>query len=85
MPQVLQDIKDELDARIGQTITVVAQAGRKKTTTRTGTLVETYNSLFVVELDEAEDTFDRVSYSYTDVYTHHIEVEYDVATASQTA
>lgn len=85
MPQVLQDIKDALDTHIGDKITVIAQAGRKKTIERTGTLVETYNSLFVLELDEAEDTFDRVSYSYTDILTNHIQVEYLENASTQTA
>jgi uncharacterized protein Veg len=76
MPQLLQDIKDDLDSRIGTQITVVAQAGRKKTITRTGTLVETYPSLFIIELNEKEGSFERVSFSYTDVLTKHIEVSY---------
>ncbi|KGO32315.1 Veg family protein [Oenococcus alcoholitolerans] len=76
MPEVLQNIKSGLDERIGSKITVIAQAGRKKTTTRKGVLVETYPSLFVVELDKAEGTFERVSYSYTDVLTKNIDINF---------
>ncbi|MDN6900611.1 hypothetical protein DLJ48_01965 [Oenococcus sicerae] len=76
MPEVLQNIKDNLDEKLGSPITVIAQAGRKKTTTRQGVLVETYPSLFVVELDQAEGTFERVSYSYTDILTKNIDVNF---------
>ncbi|PDH86383.1 hypothetical protein AO464_01830 [Oenococcus oeni] len=76
MPEALQNIKDNLDEKIGSPITVIAQAGRKKTTTRKGVLIETYPSLFVVELDKAEGTFERVSYSYTDILTKNIDVNF---------
>ncbi|WP_180369464.1 Veg family protein, partial [Oenococcus oeni] len=36
----------------------------------------TYPSLFVVELDKAEGTFERVSYSYTDILTKNIDVNF---------
>ena len=76
MPQVLQDIKDEIDVHIGQQVTVSAQVGRKKVERREGTIVESYNSLFVLELNEAEGSFERVSYSFTDILTSHIELEF---------
>jgi uncharacterized protein Veg len=76
MPHSLQKIKDDLDARIGDTITVVSNTGRKKVTERQGVLRETYPSLFIVELDDATN-FDRVSYSYTDVLTHNIDISFD--------
>ncbi|EHN58231.1 Veg family protein [Oenococcus kitaharae] len=76
MPEVLQNIKDDLDSKIGSQITVIAQAGRKKTTTRKGVLLETYPSLFVVQLDKAEGTFERVSYSYTDILTKNIDINF---------
>lgn len=69
----LEDIKLRLDAHIGETVTVVSQAGRKKFTERSGILRSTFPSLFVVELDEEAD-FERASYSYTDVLTNNVEV-----------
>lgn len=75
MPSSLQDIKDELDARVGETVKVISNTGRKKVTERSGVLRETYPSLFIVELDETTN-FDRVSYSYTDILTHNIAVTF---------
>ncbi|CAK1223257.1 Veg family protein [Fructobacillus evanidus] len=71
----LEDIKSRLDAHIGETVTVVSQAGRKKFTERSGILRSTFPSLFVVELDE-EAEFERASYSYTDVLTNNVDITF---------
>lgn len=75
MPSSLQDIKTELDAHVGEEVTVVAQAGRKKITKRSGVLRSTFPSLFVVELDENAN-FERASYSYTDILTNNINITF---------
>ena len=75
MPSSLQDIKTKLDAHVGEEVTVVAQAGRKKITERSGVLRSTFPSLFVVELDE-DANFERASYSYTDVLTNNIDITF---------
>lgn len=61
MPITLASIKRKLDGKIGENLTVVAQAGRKKVTRRRGTLKETYPAIFVVDLDQDENAFERVS------------------------
>ncbi|MFC6316156.1 Veg family protein [Lapidilactobacillus achengensis] len=77
MPMSLSSIKHQLDDHIGQRLTVVAQAGRKKITRRHGTLKETYPAVFIVDLNQDENSFERVSYSYTDLLTRSIEIEFD--------
>lgn len=77
MPTSLANIKNKLDDRIGEKLMVIAQAGRKKTTERHGILRETYPAVFVVDLDQDENSFERVSYSYTDILTKNIEVDFD--------
>ncbi|MBS9337787.1 Veg family protein [Fructobacillus parabroussonetiae] len=71
----LEEIKSRLDAHIGETVTVVSQAGRKKYTKRSGILRSTFPSLFVVELDE-EAQFKQASYSYADVLTKNVDVDF---------
>lgn len=78
MPTTLATIKDNLDHRIGEELMVVAQAGRKKTTERHGVLKETYPAVFVVDLDQDENSFERVSYSYTDILTKNIEIDFEM-------
>lgn len=77
MPITLASIKQQLDAKIGENLTVVAQAGRKKVIRRKGTLKETYPAVFVVALDQQENSFERVSYSYADLLTKSIQITFD--------
>lgn len=79
MPITIASIKHQLDDHLGQSLTVVAQAGRKKVTRRKGTLRETFPAVFVVELDQDENNFERVSYSYTDLLTKTIQLEFEEA------
>ncbi len=74
MAKTLIDIKRALDANVGKRITVKANSGRRKMTERSGLLEKTYPSVFTVKLDEQQNAFERVSYSYTDVLTETIEL-----------
>ncbi|MEG1502782.1 Veg family protein [Enterococcus sp. 22-H-5-01] len=76
MPTTLATIKKNLEDRIGTPIMLVAQTGRKRQTQRKGILTETYPSVFVVDLDQEENSFERVSYSYSDVLTRTVEIEF---------
>lgn len=76
MPKEISAIKDFLDNRLGETITVTVQMGRKKKKERKGILKETYRSIFVVNLDQDENDFDCVSYSYRDILTNTIEIDF---------
>ncbi|EHR37260.1 Veg family protein [Facklamia languida] len=75
MPKDLVAIKSMLDERVGEEIIVTVQMGRKKKRERRGTLAETYRSIFVVDLKE-EDNIDRISFSYRDVLTNSVEIEF---------
>ena len=66
VPTSINTIKEKLDSHLGDTLTVVAQAGRKKVTRRRGVLKETFPAVFVVDLDQDQNNFKHVSYSYTD-------------------
>ena len=75
MPKDLVAIKSMLDERVGEEIIVTVQMGRKKKRERRVTLAETYRSIFVVDLKE-EDNIDRISFSYRDVLTNSVEIEF---------
>lgn len=70
----LLEIKRSLDAHVGQKILLRANGGRRKTVERTGVLEETYPSVFIVKLDQEQQTFKRVSYSYADILTESVQV-----------
>ena len=85
MPRSLMEIKEELDNRLGKKVVLTAQAGRKRKTERKGVLRETYHSVFVVDLDQEENAFERVSYSYADVLTSSVEISFYNEETSQYA
>jgi uncharacterized protein Veg len=76
MPNKLADIKKTLDSNLGKRLLLKANGGRRKTIERTGILAETYPSVFVVELDQDENAFERVSYSYADVLTQTVQLTF---------
>ena len=76
MPNELSEIKTYLEDRVGEEISVTVQLGRKKKKERKGVLKETYRSVFIVDLNQDENDFDRISYSYRDILTYTMELEF---------
>ncbi|OZM55852.1 ABC transporter permease [Lottiidibacillus patelloidae] len=76
MGKTLMDIKRSLDENVGKRLTLKANGGRRKTIQRSGVLEETYPSVFIVKLDQDENAFERVSYSYADVLTETVEITF---------
>ncbi|MCR8846655.1 Veg family protein [Paenibacillus sp. SC116] len=70
----LLEIRRNLESHVGQKILLRANGGRRKTIERTGVLEETYHSVFIVKLDEEQNAFKRVSYSYADILTESVEI-----------
>ncbi len=85
MPKTLADIKKALDSNLGRRLVLKANGGRRKTVERFGTLSETYPSVFVIELDQDENAFERVSYSYADVLTETVQLTFFDETAGKIA
>ncbi|WP_047980711.1 biofilm formation stimulator Veg [Ornithinibacillus contaminans] len=77
MAKTLIEIKQGLEGQIGKRLTLKANGGRRKTIERSGVLAETYPSVFIVELDQDENAFERVSYSYADVLTETVELNFN--------
>ena len=76
MPKSINMIREQLQRHLGTKVLLTAQLGRKKKTERKGILRETYPAVFVVELDQTENAFERVSYSYTDILTAAVELSF---------
>lgn len=76
MAKTLLDIKKSLDGNLGRRLTLKANGGRRKTIERSGVLAETYPSVFIIELDQDENSFERVSYSYADILTETVELKF---------
>ncbi len=74
--KTLIEIKQGLEGHVGKRLKLTANGGRRKTIERSGILAETYPSVFIVELDQEENAFERVSYSYADVLTETVELRF---------
>ncbi|WP_100011829.1 biofilm formation stimulator Veg [Lentibacillus sediminis] len=79
MAKTLIEIKQGLECHVGQPLKLKANGGRRKTIERTGVLAEMYPSVFIVELDQDENAFERVSYSYADILTETVELSFSAA------
>ena len=77
MTATINNIKDRFNELVGEDIVVTVEMGRSKTVTHEGVLTETYPAVFVVELDEVnQESYERVSYNYTDVLTDTIQIDF---------
>jgi uncharacterized protein Veg len=70
----LMEIRRSLEPHVGSRIMLRANGGRRKTVERIGVLEEIYPSVFIVKLDQEQNAFKRVSYSYADILTESVEV-----------
>ncbi|WP_392486194.1 Veg family protein [Haloimpatiens sp. FM7315] len=71
---VLATIKNEIDKHIGEKVTLKANGGRKKILIKNGVIEETYPSIFIIRLEN--DTQRRISYSYSDVLTKTVQLNF---------
>ncbi len=68
-------LRKQINDHVGQTVRIRAHKGRKKVTVNEGVIQSTYPSIFIVQVENhGEHTFRNVSYSYTDLLTHNVEL-----------
>lgn len=77
MPGSINEIKQNLAARIGQNVKVSVQAGRKRVNIVHGTLTKTYPAIFVVHLNNGQNAVQRVTYSYADLLTKNVSLDFE--------
>ncbi|AER20377.1 hypothetical protein HPA88_09660 [Streptococcus suis] len=71
MKQIKQDIKEHE----GQIVELTLENGRKREKNKQGRIVEVYQSLFIVEFEDPNNTFVE-SYTYSDILTEKILIHY---------
>ncbi|HFI0702506.1 TPA: Veg family protein [Streptococcus suis] len=71
MKQIKQDIKEHE----GQIVELTLENGRKREKNKQGRITEVYQSLFIVEFEDPNNTFVE-SYTYSDVLTEKILIHY---------
>lgn len=65
----VESIHEKLEALTGARVRVRANMGRSRVVEREGTVLQTHDSLFIVEVDERRGRKARQSYQYVDVLT----------------
>ncbi|NQH96339.1 hypothetical protein HO625_04690 [Streptococcus suis] len=71
MKQIKQDIKEHE----GQIVELTLENGRKREKNKQGRIIEVYQSLFIVEYEDPNNTFVE-SYTYSDILTEKILIHY---------
>ncbi|WP_017413552.1 MULTISPECIES: Veg family protein [Clostridium] len=73
---VLTSIKNDIESHVGEKVTLKANGGRRKIIVNDGVLEKTYDSIFVIRLENA--TQRTVTYSYSDVLTKTVQLVFAV-------
>ena len=73
--QTLDKIRLSLERHLGKKIILKANKGRKQVITRRGVREKVYPSVFVVRLDDSQNGYSRVSYSYSDLLTANVKLQ----------
>lgn len=72
----INKVKSSVNKNIGNRVKIRANRGRHKIDISEGVIRETYPSIFLVEIDnEADDTTQKISFSYTDVLTKDVQMQ----------
>lgn len=69
---VLTTIKKDIEGHVGEKVTLKANGGRRKIVINKGVLEKTYDSIFIIRLDNNSQR--TVSYSYSDVLTKTVQL-----------
>lgn len=68
-------VRKAVVSHLGSKVKIRANKGRHKIDITEGVISETYPSIFLVKVqDELEETFQMMSFSYTDVLTRDVEL-----------
>lgn len=71
----MKQIKQEIKEHEGQIVELTLENGRKREKNKQGRIIEVYQSLFIVEYNDPNNTFVE-SYTYSDILTEKILVHY---------
>lgn len=72
----IRRVKSSVDKNIGNKVKIRTNRGRHKIDVTEGVIRETYPSIFLVQVEnKIDDTFQTVSFSYTDVLTKDVQMQ----------
>ena len=71
----MKQIKPDIKEHEGQVVELTLENGRKREKNKQGRIIEVYQSLFIVEFQDPNNTFVE-SYTYSDILTEKILIHY---------
>ncbi|MBF0818127.1 Veg family protein [Streptococcus acidominimus] len=71
----MKQIKEDIKNHEGQVVELTLENGRKREKNKQGRITEVYQSLFIVEYQDPNNTYVE-SYTYSDVLTEKILIHY---------
>ncbi|MGT2755210.1 Veg family protein [Streptococcus ovis] len=71
----MKDIKAAIKEHEGKVVELTLENGRKREKNKQGRIIEVYQSLFIVEFEDPNNTFVE-SYTYSDILTEKILIHY---------
>lgn len=74
--ELLDSIKTNMDEHVGEKVLLKANSGRRKVIVKEGILEKTYPSIFIIRIEGSDNTSRTVSYSYSDILTHNVQLEF---------
>ncbi|QSX07747.1 Veg family protein [Alkalibacter rhizosphaerae] len=72
--QTLNEIKEGLEHYVGHRVRLRANKSRKRVVIKEGVIEEIYPSIFVIKVEEANRNPRKMSFCYSDLLTHNIEL-----------
>ncbi len=72
----VENIRKCMETNIGRKVRITTKEGRKNFVVRRGVIEQTYPSVFVVNFEGRDENCEknRISFRYTDLLTHSIEM-----------
>ncbi|MGT2912008.1 Veg family protein [Streptococcus cameli] len=71
----MKQIKADIKEHEGQVVELTLENGRKREKNKQGKIIEVYQSLFIVEFEDPNNTYVE-SYTYSDILTEKILIHY---------
>ncbi len=71
----MKQIKEEIKAHEGMEVDLTLENGRKREKIKRGRIIEVYQSLFIVEFEDPNNTYIE-SYTYSDILTEKTLIHY---------
>lgn len=69
-------VVSNIRGNVGKHVRVTKSMGRNRYDVVEGTITDTYPCLFTIKLDHAADAIKTATYSYVDVYTKDISLQF---------